>query len=300
MGIFERFFGRRDANAKAQPPSEQATRDARAVPTSLQLLFAESFALDAEGMTATLRAFHPSMSQGTCELDPALVANGTPLGLFSWAGHAVKLIGFDAPMPAASVEACVEGAHYGQELKARARAHRAHLLLFYAGAAEDQLEQYVALAAVAGVLAGHGALVVLNEAARTSLPAAALGRDEDDDDESALERLQSLPIPLLYAGFLKLEVEGREGIWMRTWGSFTLGLPDLAFHAEGHQQGRDTLEWFGSILSYLHGSGASLAPGHTMDVADGVTLRCRAPAPDEGFLSSEGAMLVVERIPKRA
>ena len=52
--------------------------------------------------------------------------------------------------------------------------HAGHVLLYYAGHDPAPLEQYVALTAVAGVLARFGGLVVLNESGRTSFPAAAL------------------------------------------------------------------------------------------------------------------------------
>jgi len=295
MSIFDRLFRRGTGGEQATAGSDQDTQGEREVPVSLQLLFPETLALDPEAITASLRAFDPTMSQATCEVDPALAANGTPLGKIAWGDEVVNLIGFEAPMPAASVEPCVAAAHYRPDLKARARAHRAHVLLYHAGGTEDPLEKYVTLAAVAGVLSEHGALVVLNEAAHTSLPAAVLARDEDDE-ESALERLRGLPIPLLYVGFLKLLVAERDGVWMSTRGAHVLDLPDLAFHAEAHEQAMDTFEWFNAILSYLRDTGATLGPGHTMDVSAGVALRFRAPRREEGFLESGRPLLVVERI----
>lgn len=292
MGFFDRLLGRRAASGPAASGTASATA---AKPLSLQLLFAEPPDLDQEALTTELRSFDPSMAHARCELDPSAAAQGTPLGLIGWGPHQLRLVGFDVPMPAGPLEACIQGAHYGQELKQRARAHKAHLLLFHAGGDVQPMEQYVALAAVAGVLAAHGALVVLNEAARTSLPAAPLGRDAADDAESALERLRTLPLPVLYMGFIKLEVQGRPGVWMRTHGGDVLGLPELAFHAEGHHQGGATLEQFDTILSYLQRSGAQIAPGHTMEVAPGEILRFRAADPREDFLDSPGPLLVVER-----
>lgn len=62
-------------------------------------------------------------------------------------------------------------AHYPAEVKEQVRGHVSHVLLYYAGFETDPLEQYVALAAVAGALAGLQAVAVLNEDAHTSLPA---------------------------------------------------------------------------------------------------------------------------------
>ena len=95
---------------------------------------------------------------------------GKLLGLAGWGKHVVRFVGFDAPMPADAVEACVAPAHYPQELKQHARDHRAHALLYYAGYEAAPLEQYVALATMATVLGRLRGLVVLNEGAHASLP----------------------------------------------------------------------------------------------------------------------------------
>jgi len=176
----------------------------------------------------------------------------------------------------------------------QARAHRAHALLYYAGRATDALEQYLALAVVAGVLGREGGVVVLNESAHTSFPAGALDPGAVEGDW--LEVLRSLPLLLLYAGFVKYTIQGVPGVWMRTYGCHLLGLPDLASHAEGHQQGQETFELFDNILGYLRESGARFAVGHTMQVGPETFLRVRAARAEEGFLESAGELFVLERI----
>jgi hypothetical protein len=138
-------------------------------------------------------------------------------------------------MPATAVETCVAPSHYAKELKKRAQSHRAHILLFYAGYEDSPFDRYVALAAAAGVLGRLGALVVLNESGHTSLPAAVLSGLNSEGD--MMDHLRSLPLLLLYCGFVKLEVEGIRGVWMRTYGAPLLQLPDLAAHATGHEDG---------------------------------------------------------------
>ena len=69
------------------------------------------------------------------------------LGLAGWGEHVVRMVGFNAPLPEATVEVCVAPAHYPAEVKAEVRAHASHVLLYYTGHDADPLEQYVAVAA---------------------------------------------------------------------------------------------------------------------------------------------------------
>jgi len=289
MGVMERFFGRRKHD---DPESAPVVNTALQNPPSLQVLFAEPFQLDPAALTQTLQSYHPSLSGATFELDPGLTEKGTPLGLVGWGEHVVQVVGFDVPMPEQVLELCVQPAHYGAELKAAARAHKAHVLLYYGGLATDPLERYVALAVVAGVLATHGALVVLNEAGHTSFPAEALTASEGD----MLEQLRTFPILALYCGFVKYDVEGVKGVWMRTYGGQVMGLPDLATLAEGHHRGQAIFELFSNIYNYLRSSGTRFAAGHTMQVGADLFLRLRSPTSEEYFLDSPGELFVAEMI----
>jgi hypothetical protein len=234
------------------------------------------------------------MSEAQCEIDQDLLRDGRVLGMVGWEKHVIQMVGFDVPYPAAAFEACVAPAHYPQELKQQARSHNAHVILRYAGQESSPFEQFVALAATAGALARLGAIVVLNESGHTSFPAAALsGLDSASD---ILDLLRELPLPILYCGFVKLEVEGVPGVWMRTYGAPLLGLPDLAGHATGHEEGRRYFDIFDSIFRYLRGSSARLAAGHTMQIDEEEFLRFREPNEEEEFLQSGAELLVVETI----
>lgn len=291
MSLFSRFFGKKAADDT--PTTPLTANPAIQNPLSLQVLFTEPLALTSESVTEALRAYTPSMSAAQCELDAELSAEGKLFGILGWGKHVVKLVGFDLPMPAAAVEACVAPAHYPQDVKEQVRAHTGHLLLFYAGYETKPLEQYVALAAVSGALAKLGAIAVLNESARTSLPA---GVFAEMGGPKALDVLRSLPLLYLYCGFVKYEVEGTEGVWMRSYGAHLLGLPDFAALAAGHHEGEKYFEVFGNILSYLQTSGAKLAAGHTMQIGQQEFFRVRQPTPSEYFLESPGVLFVAEII----
>src|SRR5262249_29390149 len=143
-------------------------------------------------------------------------------------------------------------------------------------------------------LSRFGGILLLNEAARCAFPAEALWPDESDQD--SLETLRAMPIPLLYGGFVKIEIEEEPGVWMRTFGNNNLNLPDLALKAEGHHQGSETFDMFANMLAYLRESGSVFAPGHTMQIGEELYLRLRAPAEAEWYLESDGQMLVAEKI----
>lgn len=292
MSLFSRFFGKSDADDSgdgqlvANPKIEH--------PLSLQVLFPEPCPLDPHRLVKAFKSYHPSMSKVRCEIDPALNREGKVFGMVGWEKHVVRCVGFDLPMPAEAVEACVAPSHYPQELKRRARAHKAHVILYYAGYEPSPVEQYVALAATAGVLARLGAIVVLNESGRTSFPASALSGSDSDGD--IMDLLRTLPLLILYCGFVKYEVEGIPGVWMRTYGAPLLGLPDFAAHAAGHHEGQRYFDIFDSVFGYLRVSGAQLAAGHTMQIGEQECLRVRLPTKEETFLESEGKLLVAEII----
>ena len=87
-----------------------------AEPLSFQLLFFDPPPLTVVELTDALLPQLPDVSvellsvTGLPAAASVVSADGPPasiLGLFSWPGHAVKLVTFDAPMPYGPVEACV-------------------------------------------------------------------------------------------------------------------------------------------------------------------------------------------------
>lgn len=293
MSFFDRFFGRTEVGQSRDALMANIKLEGTN-PYSLQVLLGRPLALDEAGLAAALRAFHPELADARAELnstDPAEFDGAVCLGLAGWGRHVVKLVGVDAPMPPDAAEVCLQPAHFGPEFKRLARAHRSHVMLYYAGFEADPVERYVALAAVAVALGPAGAVVVMNEDARSAFPVEALAPGEGED---GLAALRTLPLPMLYAGFVKLEVADEPGVWMRTFGCHLLGLPDLAVRAAGHHQGQETFELFSGMLDYLRESGNHFADGHTIQAGEGTTLRLRAPRAGEDFLDGPGELFVVE------
>ncbi|CUI47432.1 DUF4261 domain-containing protein [Achromobacter kerstersii] len=288
MSIFSRFFGRKEESADARA---LVANPAIENPLSLQVLFAAPLAVTEDTLAAALRGYHPSMSDARAEVAPDMPEF---LGLVGWGKHVVRLVGFNAPYPKDALEMCVAPAHYPATVKEEIRAHASHLILYYAGFEEDVLEQYVALAAVAGALTSFKAMAVMNEHAHTSLPAGVF--DGESLGEESLDLLRTLPLTMLYCGFVKYEVEGVEGVWMRTYGADQFGLPDFAALAQGHHEGEYYSDIFNNILGYMRDSGAELAAGHTMQIGENAYMKLRAPAQEEYYLDGPGVVLVAEII----
>ncbi len=293
MSIFSRFFGRKSESADADDAHDVGALAANPDienPVALTVVFAQPLQLDIAAFGQALRGFHASTADARSEISPD---PGPFIALAGWKKHVVRMVGFDAPMQAEALENCVAPAHYPQALKAQVRAHRGHVILYYGGYEASVLEQYVALATVAGALARLGALAVLNETARTSLPAAVFDAEVEGD---RIELLRYLDLTALYCGFVKYEVEGVQGVWMRTYGADRFGHADLAVLAEGHHEGEIYFQMFSNVLRYLIDSGAELGAGHTMQADKNSFLRLRAPLATEYFLDGPGPVLVVEVI----
>jgi hypothetical protein len=292
MGILNRFFGKPDEDGcrgeqLLANPNEKSK-------VSLQILFKGPLSIETESLKAALQKWHSEMKKAACEFDSECVTQGTPLGLVGWADHVVKLVGFNTPIPEHVLERCVKPSNFKEDFKQNAYDHQSHLILWYAGYEVSRVEQFVALAAVAAVLASFGASVVLNEKAHSCFPAAALSGTTEKGDR--MELLRTLPLLILYGGFVKYEVEKVSGIWMRTHGLHILGLPDLAILTRGHYEAELAFETSSNVLSYVAESEAKLAAGHTMQVGKDYYLRLRLPHKDENFLDSEGDIFVAELI----
>lgn len=288
MSIFSRFFGRNEESADSAALS--ANPDI-AQPLSLQVLFAEPLAITEAALADALRAYHPTMAKARAEIAPDMPEF---LGMAGWDKHVVRLVGFNAPYPKDALEACVAPSHYPAAMEDEVRAHASHIILYYAGFETDPLEQYVALAAVAGALTGFKALAVLNEHSHTSLPAGVFAAESLG--EETMDLLRTLPLNMLYCGFVKYEVEGVQGVWMRTYGGDAFGLPDFAALAAGHDEGEIYSTTFNNIMSYMLESGAELAAGHTMQIGEDAYMKLREPAKEEYFLDGPGQVLVAEII----
>ncbi|HAP24480.1 MAG TPA: hypothetical protein DCR74_02240 [Achromobacter sp.] len=287
MSIFSRFFGRKDGFNDSTPL--QANPDI-AHPLSLQVVFAAPLAVTEAALTQTLRAYHSSMKKARVELASRMLEI---LGMVGWGNHVVRLEGVNAPYPKSALESCVAPSSYPDDVKDEVRAHASHIRLHYVGFETDPLEQYVALAAVAGALARIktlAALAVLNERARTSLPAGMVA-DEEYLAKDSVDILRVLPFRMLFCGFREFKVEGMHGVWMRSYGANAFGLPDLALLAIGQEQSESYYAVLDILIPHWVKTGAEVAAGQTRQIAKRAYMTLREPT-KEDCLDGSGRVLV--------
>ncbi len=168
------------------------------------------------------------------------------------------------------------------------------MILYYKGYESNPITQYASLALVGGFLADFGAIVVTSESVHTSFPAIALSGNEVEGD--IFELLESLPLAILYCGFVKCEVENVDGVWLRIYGAPLLGLPDMASLVEDHSSSQDIFDIFSNVFSYLLESGAKFVAGNTMQVGEDVFMKLRLNTNDEYYLDSDHELFVAEFI----
>lgn len=260
----------------------------------LQVLFSGPLALEPTAVLGTLRKYDPSMAQATFALDAEPGTDAALVWLFSWGEHLVRLVGFSKPMPAEALERCLESLFCGPELAELAATHRTHAGLWYAGDAESPLEQYVALVAVAGALAAHGAVVVTNEASHAAWGAEAFAFDDEVEGGAMLEVVRDFPVPFLFGGLVHYRVDDKVGGWLRTHGNHLLGLPDLARHTDGPEDTEAGVQVLTDVLASIAETDDEPEPGDFLESEAGKQLAVRAPREDEPWLESPGTMLVIE------
>lgn len=263
-------------------------------PLYFQILMERPFPLSSSKFMDAVQASHESMRDAQCQIDPELCHEGSMMGLIGWGDHVIRLVSLNCPMPAEETEWSIGAANYPEPLKTRARAHKCHVLLYYAGFESDPLEQYVALASVAGAMSRIGAIVVMNEMSHTSFPAEALSKT--DRGEDLHEMLRSLPLLFLYCGFVKIRVVDMDGIWMRTFGAYRLGLPDLALLAADANEGTRVIELFETVFGLLRQSDTEITDGHTLSLGPDLDIRFRSPLRQEFFLENKGPLLILEPV----
>ena len=259
-------------------------------PLRLDLLFAESPALDLDRLLALVRAYDADLADARAQPLSEAETDERAL-LLRVSGHTVLVHIIETPLPEVLVEPCIQLAHYEEDEKDRARAHQAVVSVHYVGACDSPFVAHVVLASIAGALASLGPIAVVNLRARTSVPIGLLAKSHD----RMIEYLHAMPSLLIYSGFAKYVVEGAEGVWMRTHGNAALGVPDFAHHARGHEDGQAIFALFSDMMLYLRDGTAAMSPGDVAQIGEDQFTLLRAPSPDETFLDQDdGPLLVVE------
>jgi hypothetical protein len=293
MGIF-------DSLRKRSPVPKTTAEQSFEKSAALQVLFESPLSDDTAHLQRVVRAFDPTLRSVLVGGIGTGNDADTPrsfLGQAEWGAHRVEIVAFGLPMPSEVVEKCVAPAPFQDDDKERARSQKAHALLYYKGKAANMTEQFVAVALIAGALCGEGGLAVLNEGGHTSMPATLFSPQfTRENGITPAQFLRALSPLDLFAGFVKYQIEGVPGVWMRTHGMDEFGLPNLATHAPGHEQSSRVFGIFSNVTSYLLAQGPVLEAGHTMQIGDDEFMRLRGLTADEAPLDDGVPLLVAEFI----
>ncbi len=256
----------------------------------LDLLFESCPALDGERLRALLAAYDAELRDSEVT-DVSEPDSDDGALLLRVSGHTVLVCVVDEPLLEAVVEPCIQLAHYDDDDKDRARAHRAVVSIHYVGTCDPPFVAQVVLAAIGGAIAVSGAIAVVNQRARTSVPVGLIAKSQ----ERMIEALLALPPLLIHSGFAKYVVEGTKGVWMRTHGNAAAEMSDFAYHAESHEEGQAIFTLFSDMMLYLRSSRVAMAPGDVAQIGEDLFTFLRAPTADEAFVDQDdGPVLVVE------
>jgi hypothetical protein len=99
----------------------------------------------------------------------------------------------------------------------------------------------------------------------------------------------------LFVGFVRVQVAGVKGIWIRTCGAPLLDMPDLAMHTRDSEEGPRVFLIFKNIFAAMRESGVRFSPGDMVDDGE-LQWKFRKPRGKERFLHSS-RMLVLEPDP---
>ncbi|MDJ0837854.1 MAG: hypothetical protein QNK37_15160 [Acidobacteriota bacterium] len=260
-------------------------------PLTLQVLFRGDRDLETKHLQKSLRTYHRATRSAVCKEHQVADPTVNTDCLVGWQKHVIRLIGYNAPVPADAVRRCARPFFKSEEVKKTLTRHRRHLRLYYVGYDTNPFEQYVAMAVLGAVLADFGAEVIMNHSACTAFPVSYLTGNKTHTDK--MTWLRSMPLPALYCGLVKYAGGHTPGIWMRTHGAYKLGLTDIAVVASRHQE-KFHFDLINSVLTHQLVTGRSLEPGITHRVGRYITLRLREPDRHEAFLRSKNQVYVAE------
>lgn len=283
MGL-RKLFRARQRTAAA--PAKQE------LPLNLCLLFSHERWLLAAELIHALRELHPSLAQVEVEVRTGDLGQGMGLGQtvrVQWDRHMVLMAVIQTPIVAQTLEWMLEFSLHDEAMMAQARAHTAHVTLAYRGQETDPLEQYLALTTVALGMTRLGAFLMMNIGARTSCAAQPLLPRPGED---MMHVLRTMPVPMLFVGFIKLEFQDAEGVWIRTCGAPLMDLPDLAMLAPSHDESRTIFYMFNDIFMAMRGTKLRFKEGDMVQLEE-QNWRFRKPRPHERFLDSP-RMIVLE------
>lgn len=204
--------------------------------------------------------------------------------------HRLKLVGFNVPVPAPTVERTIQVSNWQQEQKQSLRNHRAQIICFYEGTNPNPTEQLLALYKMAYGFYPDGLLGVLDEDAWNCMPRSFVNQQVNPEMLQACRT----DIPLgIWTGFVKFFKPDNQ-VWFCSKGHHRFGVPDFAYLAP-ISAADQAFDLFSSLFNYVHRYDAHLKSGDTAQLGTHY-LRFSDVQEYHDYLATPSGTLVVEQL----
>ena len=252
----------------------------------IQLCFDELPSLDMESAVRSIRGLE-SISDGQLLGRASHTDGGQLFAAFRFGAHQVDMLGLASPIDAPDVAAVIDASDCSDAVKGAAKAHRAHVTLYYHGIGRDPIEQYLALYKVASCFAKGTGRGVVNLQAQIFHSAEAISDLCRPLQLSAARRI----VPLhLWCGLRHFETSS--GNWYVTSGLHLFKLPELAYYTRDEPKAAARA----LILAGFNASYLTPTPGTTFKTDDRRYFQVRAAAPEEQTLGGPLGASVIQPI----
>lgn len=294
MGIFSRLFGYSN-KIISQQAKISASKNEQIIANSqlidhlvFSILYNESSYFDVYKFSNVLQDQLAKLVECHISVLPMLDSKQLLIG---WGQHVIELTYLTERISQETLAICVEPAAYSQDEKLLAYKHSGYIRLRYVGYEVNALQQYIALTCVAIALDELKATTIINERAHTSLP---IAHFLNIAEIQRLDYIHSLPVLMLFCGFIKYQLPENGCYWLRTYGASRIGLPDFAVQMDPVKEVSFYYNTFLVVYRYISETQIQFNVGDNIHLNEDDTIYLRSATSDEFFLENEGLLLVME------
>ena len=212
------------------------------------LLGTELMDFDTKSIENEIHKYQETASNVVVEIEQnPSVGQGILLGRVLFEKHIVEIGGVPAPITSAVANRCITSTAWDSGIKDRLLQHNSNIILQYAGASDDGIEQYLALYKVANALNKGQLIGLINEPAWNCHTIDWVSGILQPD---IMAICKNSPPLHLWAGFLSSTLNGRRCFFTR--GFHIFGLSDLACYQDVNLDGQGIFELFEEVFHYLY------------------------------------------------
>lgn len=245
--------------------------------------------LSEQRLAKVITSVEPLKTKVTFEMKAA--APEALLADLAFETHAFQLVGFNAPVPASVTNYTIQVSHWQKSDKDILNGHKAHVICYYKGQAQDPTEQLIALYKVAYALCNEGLLGVLDDASWNCMPSRVV-KDQMKPDMLASCR-KHVPVGI-WTGFVKF-FKSDNSVWFCSKGFDRFGVNDFAYLGQP-PEASFALNLFTNLFNYLYTSGGKMQVGHTAQLGADLYIRLREVYEYQDYLNGPFGTMVIEKI----